>query len=221
MCWRLSSQTFLAGLILGVGIGLVLGIGWGASPHDAMVAAISDLIGTAWITPGVVTLSVAAIYLLIAHSVGFHLSFQIPIAILGISLGVDLGALVVPTSDTFFVIASVFTGALVLKTLSISWLVESHVGGSSLESLIIALSNKLGVTTLRTRLAGEFLFLLIALLLAGPVDLGTYLAAILLPTSITLFRKWAFYGGADRLSITRNDSCVPKSRFEGVRTYLR
>lgn len=221
MCWKLSTQTFFAGLVLGLGIGIVLGLGWGASPHDAMVAAIVNLIGLPWVTAGIVTFGVAGIYLFIAHLAGFHLSLQIPLGILGICIGVDAGSALLPTIDSNTVIGILFVTALVLKTLSISWLMESQVGGSSLEALFLALSRRLKISAFKTRLAGEVTFLVIAALLQGPVDWGTMVAALVLPATITAFRSWAFVAHGDTTSIVRSEACVSTSRFKGVRNYLR
>ena len=210
MFWRLSFQTLLAGLVLGLGIGLTVGIDFGAGPHDAFVVGLTDLFGASWLSVGTVTLGVATLYLMFAHSLGFRITLQIPIAIVSLSAGIDMGVLLTEPDGGWVYLATIFAVALGVKAVAITYLMESRVGGSSLEALFLAVSQKSGASEFRVRMTAELGFLVAALVLMGPVDWGTAIGAVVFPFMVNGFQKWAFRSGADKFAIIRVPEQAPR-----------
>lgn len=210
MFWRLSFQTLLAGLILGLGVGLTVGIGFGAGPHDAFVVGLTNLIGASWLSVGTVTFVVSFLYLVAAHRLGFRITLQIPIAIVSLSAGVDLGVALTQPDGSWFYVGSIFVVSLMIKAAAISYLMESRAGGSSLEALFLAVSRRSGASEFKVRLIAEITFLVAALALLGPVDWGTAVGAVVFPVMVNGFQKWAFRSGADKLMIIRVEEDVTR-----------
>ncbi|WP_077624330.1 YczE/YyaS/YitT family protein [Sediminibacillus massiliensis] len=184
---------FLAGLIvLSFGISLTITADLGIGAWDAVNVALSSLTGLTvgnWVI--IIGLLLIAINALIARERPDYLAL---VTIFTIGLMIDFWLIMIMdgwTSDIFWVKAAMLIGGILIIGFGVSMYLQPKLSLNPVDGLMVALQKRWSFTIATAKTLTECLALLLALLLGGPIGIGTIMILLFIGPSIQFFEPKA------------------------------
>ncbi|MBM7649012.1 putative membrane protein YczE [Bacillus ectoiniformans] len=176
---------FTVGLLfMSLGIVLLIRAELGATPWDALHVGLyykfGLTVGTWTVLVGCLILATAAVYLREWPQFGAYLNMLL----VGVFVDIYLIMPIITTPETAFGKLIMFVIGIVVMAYGMSFYLSAQLGAGPRDSFMLAVMKKTGWKVANIRRGMEFIVLIIAWYIGGPVNFGTILFSFLMGTVV-------------------------------------
>lgn len=172
-------------LTLTFGIALMIKSNFGASPWDAVNVGISNISGLSIGSSNIVT----SIFLVILIAIITKTKPKISVVLVGVAVGIfiDFWIQIVPVIEQY----NFLIGILGITFLSLGIALYSNQGYpiNPIDNFMISLNKKFNLSITVSKFITDGTGLIFAIVVGGPIGLGTGLMYVMLPFQIEFFTK--------------------------------
>ncbi|MFA9557163.1 YitT family protein [Evansella sp. AB-rgal1] len=170
------SVFFIGLLVMSFGIALIIRADLGSAPWDVLHIGLTEKVG---LTVGTWTIIMGFILLLIATLISKELpKLGAFLNMIFVGIFVDFFLFILQTPDYLLVKGIMLVIGILIMGLGIGIYISPKCGVGPRDSLMLAVSQKLGTTVARVRIFMEVTVLVVGWILGGPVFIGTILFSV-------------------------------------------
>lgn len=179
---------YLVGLVvLTLGVSLTIKAEIGAGSWDALNVALSETVGFtigSWVI-------IIGISLIVLNSLMLHTKPDLWAFVPNVMIGmmIDFWMVVLRNMDPVFVLEKLlmFVVGVMIIAIGVSLYLQPKFSVNPIDNLMVAIHTRLKVSLMTAKTIGEVLALVFAILLHGPVGIGTVFITFFIGPSIQLF----------------------------------